>query len=66
LEKRRRKTNRKLAEELQLTETTPNLVEELITKMEKIHQCVDELSKVHNQFGDNYSRESAYDMEIDW
>ena len=51
LEKRRRKTIRKQQEDLQITETTPNLVDELIHKMTKIHTCVEELAKVHDKFG---------------
>ena len=65
LEKRRRKTNRQV-QEFQISETTPNLVDELIVKMEKIVLTVDELNKVHKVFGNNYSREKAYQEEIDW
>jgi hypothetical protein len=41
-------------------------VDELILKMDKIVLTVDELSKVHKVFGNNYSREKAYAEEIDW
>ena len=44
----------------------PHLVDELLVKLEKIHQTIDELNKVHDKFGKEYSREKAYAEEIDW
>lgn len=49
-----------------ISETTPNLVDELIVKLEKAHQTIHELVQVHEVYGENYDREKAYAEEIDY
>lgn len=49
-----------------INETTPNLVDELVVKLEKAHQTIHELVQVHEVYGDNYDREKAYAEEIDY
>lgn len=49
-----------------INETTPNLVEELIIKLDKSYQTIEELVKVHQKYGDNYDQDKAYTEEIDF
>ena len=48
-----------------INETTPNLVDELIIKLDKTYQTIEELVKVHEAYGKDYDQEKAYTEEID-
>ena len=40
-------------------------MEQLTNKLDRAHQTVDELVKVHREYGQDYSREKAYAEDID-
>ena len=48
-----------------INELTPNLVDELIIKLDKSYQTIEELVKVHEAYGQEYDQEKAYTEEID-
>ena len=60
------KRGKKLAKpEGKCNEESPNLVPELIARLDRAHQTVDELVKVQREYGLDYSREKAYTEDVD-
>ena len=52
-------------EELKVSEDGKNLMPQLISKIDRAHQTVDELVKVYAEYGGDYNRDRAYIEDIE-
>lgn len=52
-------------DEVKVNEESKNLVPQLISKLDRAHQTVDELVKVYAEYGGEYNRDRAYIEDIE-